>query len=120
MVDNFKWVFVDIPRFALALRVPNFPGQDTSKINKMTWQMKIMHKVYHMVYDRKQVLQLWGLVAISKDSHLIAPIWGKQVKPSNVIVKGREKEKKTLPWQIKNLKSFTKHHVNFHANCSGI
>ena len=38
----------------LALRVPNIPGQDTSKMNKMTWQMKIMRKAFHMVCDRNR------------------------------------------------------------------
>ena len=58
MVDDFKWVTVDIHKFTLALRVHNIPGQDTSKMNKMSWQMKMMRKAYHMVCDRKQVLQL--------------------------------------------------------------
>ena len=53
MVDSFKWVFVDIPKFTLALRVPNIPGQDKFKMNKMTWQMKMMHKAYYMVCNRK-------------------------------------------------------------------
>ena len=120
MGEDFKWAFVDIPEFTLALRVPNIPGQDTSKMNKMTWQMKMMRKAFHMVCDRKQVAQLQDLMAIAKDRNLIAPIWGKQVKPSNAIVKGKGKEKKTPSWQITNLKSFTKHHVNFHASMTAV
>ena len=42
------------------------------------------------------------------------------MKPRNVIVKGRRKEKKTPSWQITNLKSFTKHHVNFHAGMTAV
>ena len=53
MVDNFKWAFVGIPKFTLALRVPNISGQDTPKINNMTWQTKMMRKAYHMMCDRK-------------------------------------------------------------------
>jgi hypothetical protein len=34
MVDNFKWAFTDNPEFTLALRVPNSPEQDTSRLNK--------------------------------------------------------------------------------------
>ena len=120
MEEDFKWAFVDIPEFTLALRVPMIPGQDTSKMNKMTWQMKTMRKAFHMVCDRKHVSQLQDLMAIAKDRNLVAPIWGKQVKPSNAIVKGRGKEKTTPSWQITNLKSFTKHHVNFHASMTAV
>ena len=42
------------------------------------------------------------------------------MKPSNVIVKGREKEKKTPLWQITTFKSFTEHHVNFHASMTAV
>ena len=37
-----------------------------------------------------------------------------------MIVKGREKEKGTPSWQITNLKSSTKHHVNFHASMTAV
>jgi hypothetical protein len=120
MGDDFKWAFVDIPEFTLALRVPNIPGQDTSKMNKMSWQMKMTRKAFHMICDRKQVSQLQDLMAVAKDRNLIAPVWGKQVKPSNAIVKGKGKGKNTPSWQITNLKSFTKHHVNFHASMTAV
>ena len=55
-------------------------------------------------------------MTIATDKNLILSIWGKQSKSSNEIVKGKGKETKTPSWQITNLKSFTKHHVNFHAS----
>jgi hypothetical protein len=74
MVDNFKWAFADIPEFTLALKVPNIPGKNTSKMNKMSWQMKNMRKAFHMVCDKKHAPQLQELMAIAKDRNLIAPI----------------------------------------------
>ena len=54
VVDNSRWPFSDIPEFTLALRVPNnIPGQDMSKMNRLTWQMKMLCNAYHMVCDRK-------------------------------------------------------------------
>ena len=82
--------------------------------------MKIMRKVFHMVYDRKQVTQLQDLMAIAKDRHLVAPIWGRQVRPSSAIVKGKGKDNKTPSWQITNVKSFTKNHLNFHASMTAM
>ena len=82
--EDFRWSSAAIPEFTLTLRVPNIPGQDTSKMNKMTWQMKIMRKAFHMACDRKQVTQLQDLMAIAKVRNLVAPIWGRQVRPSNV------------------------------------
>ena len=120
--DNFefKWAVKEIPAFTLALNVPNIPGQDSSKLNKMPWQMKNQRKAYHMVYDKSHKSQLQELVAIAKDRKLIAPIWGKQVKASNAIAKGFGKRDKTPSWQIQNIKSFTKHHVNFHASMTAV
>ena len=77
MVDNFRLAFADIPKFTLALRVTNIPGQDISKMNKMTWQMKMMRTVNHMVCDGKKVPQLQDLMSIAKDRNVIVPIWGK-------------------------------------------
>ena len=62
MEEDFRWSSVAIPEFTLALRVPNISGQDTSKMNKMTWQMKIMRKAFHMVCDR-------GHAALGPDDH---------------------------------------------------
>ena len=88
LVYDFKWMYMDIPNFTLTLRVPKIPGQDTFNMNKMLWKMKISDKGFHRVCNRKQVLQLPDLMAITKDINLIAPIFGKQVKPSNEIVRG--------------------------------
>ena len=120
--DDFKWAGVEVPEFTLQLKVPNIPGQDTSKMNKMSWQMKNQRKVYHMVCDRSHTAQLQELMAIAKDRNLVAPVWGKQVKPSNAIAKGQEKGKrdKTPSWMIRNIKSFTRHHVNFHASMTAV
>ena len=121
-IDNFdfKWADTNIPEFSLALNVPNIPGQDSSKLNKMSWQMKNQRKAYHMVCDKSHTKQLQELVAIAKNRNLIAPIWGKQVKASNAIAKGFGKRDKTPSWQIQNIKSFTKHHVNFHASMTAV
>jgi hypothetical protein len=116
MVENFKWANVNIPEFTLALKVPNIPGQGTSKMNKVTWRMKNMRKAYHLVCDKSHVPHLQDLMAIAKDRNLVAPIWGKQVNPSNTIANFRGKWGETPSWQIQHLKSFTKHHVNFHAS----
>ena len=62
MEKDFRWSSAAIPEFTLALRVPNIPGQDTSKMNKKTWQMKIIRKAFHMVCNRKQVTAGYNLL----------------------------------------------------------
>ena len=118
--EDFKWAGVEVPKFTLQLKVPNIPGQDTSKMSKMSWQMKNQRKAYHMVCDRSHTAQLQELMTIAKDRNLVKPVWGKQVKPSNAIAKGQGKRDKTPSWVIQNIKSFTKHHVNFHASMTAV
>ena len=64
--------------------------------------MKIMRKAVHMVCDRKQVTKLQDLIAIAKDRKLVAPIWGRQVRPSNAIVKGKGEDNNTIQYNLGN------------------
>ena len=77
-------------------------------------------KAYHMVCDRSHTVQLQELMAITKGRNLVTPVWGKQVKPSNAITKDQGKRDKTPSWAIQNIKSFTRHHVNFHASMTAV
>ena len=117
---SFKWGEVAVPEFTLTLRVPVIPGLDTKKMDKLPWQMKNQRKALHITSDAKHVKQLQALMQIAKDRNLVEQMWGKQVKPSNVIVTKKEDKDRTRSWQINNVKSYTKRHVNYHASMTTV
>ena len=117
---EFKWGEMPIPQFTLNLRVPVIPGQDTKKLDKLPWQMKNQRKALHITSDAKHVKHLQTLMQIAKDRNLVEPMWGKQVRPSNVIVTKKEDKDRTRSWQIGNVKSYTKRHVNYHSSMTSV
>ena len=117
---EFTWGEVAVPEFTLTLRVPTIPGLDTKKMDRLPWQMKNQRKALHVTSDAKHVKQLQALMQIAKDRNLVEPMWGKQVKPSNVIVTKKEDKDRTRSWQINNVKSYTKRHVNYHASMTTV
>ncbi len=90
--EDFKWAGVEVPEFTLQLKVPNIPGQDTSKMSKMSWQMKHQRKAYHMVCDRSHAVQLQELMTIAKDRNLVAPVWGNRLSQIMLLPRARERE----------------------------
>ncbi len=73
---DLKWVEKEVPPFTIALKVPNIPGQDTSKLSKMPWKMKQRRKTIQMVCATTNVQHLQGLMKIAKDRELVAHILG--------------------------------------------
>lgn len=117
---EFMWGEAPVPEFTLNLRVPIIPGLDTKRMDKLPWQMKNQRKALHVTSDAKHVKHLQALMQIAKDRNLVEPMWGKQVRPSNAIVTKREDKDRTRSWQITNVKSYTKRHVNYHASMTSV
>ena len=118
--EDFKWGEEPIPEIGIARRVPMIPGLDTSTFDKMPWKMKEDRKCLHITTDTKHVIQVQDLVEIAKDRGLIAPVWGRKVRPSNVLVT-KEKDlpeggKVSRDFEINAVKSFTRDHVNYHSS----
>ena len=71
---EFKWIDLEVPQFPLVLRVPNIPGQDIKRMDKMPWQMKHQRKTLHATSDAKHVKQLQESIQVAKDRRLIEPM----------------------------------------------
>jgi len=93
--EGFKWGTYPIPEFDLNLKVPNIPGQDSKRLGKLPWQMKNQRKALHVNCDARHVKHLQDLWQIAKDRKLVEPMWGSQVRPSNVIVTHRDEKDRT-------------------------
>ena len=117
-MNKFPWVDKAIPAFAFSRKVPNLPGQDTQKMQKMPWRMKDYRKALHIICAKESVLHVQALMEVAKKRNLVAPIWGPEVHPSNVIVTRKQDlvvgQQVTKAYEIQNIKSFTRRHVNFH------
>ena len=48
---GYRWAQTDVPKFTLALKVPNIPGQDSKKLEKLPWKTKNQRKALHITTD---------------------------------------------------------------------
>jgi hypothetical protein len=119
-MDDFEYGEKDVPEFTLRLMVPKIPGQDTTRLNKLPWRVAAQRKALHIEAAAANVKHLQALMRIAKDRGLVRKYWGNQAKPSDVIVTDKKDENKSRAFQIHALKSFTKHHVNFHASMTTV
>ena len=63
---GYRWAHMAIHRFTLALKVPNIPGQDTKKLDKVPWKLGLglltlrKQKRTHVMGGRRETVQEGG------------------------------------------------------------
>ncbi len=65
-MNDFPWAEKALPVFAFSRKVPNIPGQDTQKMQKMPWKMKDFRKALHIVCGKDHVLHIQALMEVAK------------------------------------------------------
>ena len=65
-MNEFPWADKTIPAFAFSRKVPNIPGQDTQKMQKMPWKMKDFRKALHIICAKESVLHIQALMEVAK------------------------------------------------------
>ena len=90
---EFSFANNDIPLMSTRILMPKVPGQDTSMYDDWHWRDSNKRKAIHIECVEEDVNHLQTLVEIAKRRNLIAAMWGKQVKLSNV-VKTKKKGKR--------------------------
>ena len=91
--NEFLCVNKDIPLMTTRILVPKVPVHDTLLYDDWHWRDANKRKGIHIECAEEDVNHLWTLVVIDKRRNLVAAVWGKQVKLSNVVkTKKREEE----------------------------
>ena len=102
-----------IPPMGLQPKVPRVPGQDTTLFTNWTKKQQWLRKCLHVEVDRNEAQMVQDLVTEAKERNLIAPVWGKSVRLSNVA------DDDTRHVDLADLASYVKHHINYHASMTG-
>ena len=117
---DFEWGSAPIPDMAMRLMVPKAPGQDTRKMEKMPSKMKHARKALHIDVAAQHVKLVQALMRIAKDRRIVEKFWGYQVRPTDVISMDRKGKEKSRSWEIENVLSFTKRHVNLQMSMASV
>ncbi len=103
-----------LPAFELCLMSPKLPGQDTSHFNKLSWQVQVNWKVYHVECDRRFAKDIQCLMHYAKELDLVTKYWGRHAHVSKVV------DKSSLPSKNKRLIQVAQRHTNTNYHFSMI
>ena len=120
---EFSFANNDIPLMSTRILMPKVPGQDTSMYDDWHWRDSNKRKAIHIECAEEDVNHLQTLVEIAKRRNLIAAMWGKQVKLSNVVKtkkKGKRraggKDQETSAHELDKARSYAVRHTNYNAS----
>ena len=122
---DFQYGDKEVPMMTTRLQNPKVPGQDTSVFEDWHWRDKNKRKAIHIECAADLVKHLQRLVEIAKRRNVVAMIWGKQVKLSNVVTskkkgkrRGGAQAQETSAHELDKHRSYAVRHTNYNASMS--
>ena len=110
MMDYFEHTGKDIPQMGFRMNVPKIPGQDTSVFSGWSKSQQWRRKCIHVEVDKKDEKFIAFLVTAAKERNLIAPVWGSNVRITNMA------DEDTRHVDLASLASYVRQHINYHAS----